>query len=345
MPSSPSLKRILIIQTAFLGDVILATGIVHKLRLTYSNAKIDFLLKKENAHVLQGHPDIDNLILFDKSTKWKELWRLIKIIRKEKYDLVVNLHRFASSGILATLSNATITVGFDKNPLSTFYTTSVPHVLGSRANPFHEIQRNHSLITDFVDDIPEKPFLQITPEVLQKTREYRQGSYVCIAPTSVWYTKQLPEEKWAALIRKIPETTTIYLLGGTTDHDKCERIKNNARRNNVKILAGKLSIQASAAVMKEAVLNFVNDSAPTHLASAVDGAVCTVYCSTVPDFGFGPLSSFSRIVETTEVLSCRPCNLHGYKNCPLTHFKCATTIEVDTMYKYYLEAMEYKNLK
>lgn len=340
MTSAPSLKRILIIQTAFLGDVILATGIVHKLRLTYPNAKIDFLLKKENAHVLAGHPDIDNLILFDRSSKWKELLRLIKIIRKEKYDLLVNLHRFASSGILATLSNATITVGFDKNPFSTFYTTAVPHVLGSRTNPFHEIQRNHSLIIDFVDELPEKPFLKITSEVLQTTKEYRQGSYVCIAPTSVWYTKQLPEEKWAALIRKIPETITIYLLGGATDHATCERIKNNARRNNVKNLAGKLSIQASAAVMKEAVLNFVNDSAPTHLASAVDAAVCTVYCSTVPEFGFGPLSSFSKIVETTEVLPCRPCNLHGYKNCPLTHFKCATTIEVETMYKYYLEAMD-----
>ncbi len=342
---STSPQKILLIQTAFLGDVILATGMVHKLRLTYPNAKIDFLLKKENAHVLANHPDIDEVILFDRKTKWKELWRLIKVIRKQKYDLVVNLHRFTSSGILTILSNATITVGFDKNPFSTFYTTTVPHILGSKSNPFHEIQRNHSLIVDFVDDLPAKPYLQITEEVLQKTKEYREGSYVCIAPNSVWYTKQLPEEKWATLIRKIPETTTIYLLGGAGDQGTCERIKNNARRNNVKILAGKLSMLASAAVMKEAVVSFVNDSAPTHLASAVDAAVCTVYCSTVPDFGFGPLSSFSRIVETKETLTCRPCNLHGYKNCPLTHFKCATTIEVEAMYQVFLEAMEYQNIK
>ena len=342
MTSKPILNKILIIQTAFLGDVILATGILHKLRLTFPQAQIDFLLKKDNAHLLEKHPDINTLLLFDKSKKWKELWRLIRQIRKEKYDLVINLHRFTSSGLLTAFANASITVGFDKNPLSTFYTTAVPHVLGSRENPFHEIQRNHSLIADYTDEFPARPYLEITTEVLQKTKEYRDGEYVCIAPTSVWYTKQLPEDKWAGLIRRIPETVTIYLMGGANDHAACERIKNNARRNNVKILAGKLSMIASAAVMKEAIVNYVNDSAPTHLASAVDAAVCTVYCSTVPDFGFGPLATFSRIIETKEVLPCRPCNLHGYKNCPLTHFKCATTIEVETLYQILVEAQEYQ---
>jgi ADP-heptose:LPS heptosyltransferase len=341
MTSQQVLKKILIIQTAFLGDVILATGILHKLRLAYPQAQIDFLLKKENAHLLENHPDIDHLLLFDKSKKWKELLRLIPLVRKEKYDLVINLHRFASSGLLTVLANASATVGFNKNPLSFFYTTAVPHVLGSRESPFHEIQRNHSLIASFTDEFPARPYLEINIEVLKKTKEYRECEYVCIAPTSVWYTKQLTEEKWAGLMRKIPENITIYLMGGANDFAPCERIKNNARRNNVKILAGKLSMIASAAVMKDAIVNFVNDSAPTHLASAVDAAVCTVYCSTVPDFGFGPLATFSRIVETKDSLPCRPCNLHGYKNCPLTHFKCASTIDVEALHLIFIEAQQY----
>lgn len=339
MDYTRSFKKILIIQTAFLGDVILATGLLHKLKLRFPLAQVDFLLKKENHHMLAGHPDVSQILTFDKSKKWKELWRIIKQVRKERYDLVVNLHRFASSGIITTFANAAITVGFDKNPFSTFFSNEVPHVLGSRDNPFHEIQRNNTLVADLTDDVVIKPYLSISNAAQAKVEEYQKSKYVCIAPNSVWYTKQWPEEKWAALLRKIPEDITIYMLGGAGDKATCERIKNNARRNHVKILAGSLTMQESAALMKGAIISFVNDSAPTHLASAVDAPVCTVYCSTVPDFGFGPLSTFSRIIETSEPLACRPCNLHGYKNCPKGHFKCAHTIDANQCYVVFQEAL------
>jgi len=91
-------------------------------------------------------------------------------------------------------------------------------------------------------------------------------------------------------------------------------------------LSGKLSFLESAALMQGAVMNFVNDSAPMHMASAMNAPVTAVYCSTVPSFGFGPLSDKSFVVETLEKLSCRPCGLHGYKDCPQGHFKCAYSI-------------------
>ena len=82
----------------------------------------------------------------------------------------------------------------------------------------------------------------------------------------------------------------------------------------------------SAALMKDAVMNFVNDSAPMHLASAVNAPLCTIYCSTVPGFGFGPLSDISEVIEVDEELNCRPCGLHGHRSCPEGHFKCALEI-------------------
>jgi heptosyltransferase-2 len=75
-------------------------------------------------------------------------------------------------------------------------------------------------------------------------------------------------------------------------------------------------------------MNYVNDSAPMHLASAMNAPTCAVYCSTVPAFGFGPLSEKSFIVEIDYPLYCRPCGLHGYNACPEKHFKCAYDIEV-----------------
>ena len=78
-------------------------------------------------------------------------------------------------------------------------------------------------------------------------------------------------------------------------------------------------------------MNYVNDSAPMHLASAVNAPVCVIYCSTVPHFGFGPLSDISNIVEVKENLDCRPCGLHGHRACPKGHFKCAQQIDVQQL--------------
>jgi heptosyltransferase-2 len=331
------MKNILVIQTAFLGDVILATAMVRNLKIAFPEANIDFLLKKENASLLLNHPDIRTVIAFDKKKKWKEMWRIIVKARKEQYDLIVNCHRFASSGIITILSGAKQTVGFDKNPLSFFYSLDIPHIIGSKGKPFHEIQRNHSLINHLVSEAPAKPYLHLDTTVESKIEAYRKHEYVCIAPSSVWFTKQTPEEKWTSLMRKIPEHVHIYLLGAAGDISLCERIKNNAKREHVKILAGKLSMLESAALMKYALINYVNDSAPTHLASAVNACVCTVYCSTVPEFGFGPVSEVAYVVEKRTALPCRPCNLHGKKNCPALHFKCGNDIDSSELYQIFEE--------
>lgn len=74
-------------------------------------------------------------------------------------------------------------------------------------------------------------------------------------------------------------------------------------------------------------MNYVNDSAPLHIASAMNAPITAVFCSTVPAFGFGPLSDHSKIIETKLMLDCRPCGLHGFKSCPKGHFKCALSIE------------------
>jgi heptosyltransferase-2 len=93
-------------------------------------------------------------------------------------------------------------------------------------------------------------------------------------------------------------------------------------------LCGQLSFLQSAALMKDALMNYVNDSAPMHFASAVNAPVTAIYCSTLPAFGFGPLSDNSRVVEIRENLYCRPCGLHGKKACPEGHFRCAYDINL-----------------
>lgn len=121
----------------------------------------------------------------------------------------------------------------------------------------------------------------------------------------------------------LPKGMIVYLIGGKEDIPLCELIRKSSGRENVINLAGQLSLLESAALMKNARMNFVNDSAPLHLASAVNAPVTAVFCSTIPAFGFGPLSDQSTVVETKLALDCRPCGLHGFRQCPKGHFRCA----------------------
>ena len=140
------MNKILIIQTAFLGDVILATSVVSELKNKFPNANIDFLLKKGNESLLANNPKLNSVFTFDKSTgKWKSIIRLIRQFRKEKYDLVINLHRFASSGIIAGFSGGKKRYGFKKNPFSFLYTKKFHHTIGDGT---HEVERNLSLLQD-----------------------------------------------------------------------------------------------------------------------------------------------------------------------------------------------------
>ncbi|MFT5835112.1 MAG: lipopolysaccharide heptosyltransferase II [Cognaticolwellia sp.] len=320
------MNKILIIQTAFIGDVVLATPIIEKINCFFPNAQLDFLVRKGNESLLVNHPHLHQVLIWNKKdSKYKNFYKLLKTIRLEKYDLVINIQRFLSTGVLTAFSSAKIKVGFRKNPMSFFFNKKLKHELDGT----HEVERNLSLIQDLTDDCFEMPKLHPSPQNFQKTNQLlidlniNSQNFITIAPTSVWFTKQLPAEKWAELIRRLPSDLSVCLIGGPSDFDACENIKNYVNYPNIFNLCGKLNLLESAALMSKATMNYANDSAPIHIASAMNAPMTAVFCSTVPRFGFTPLSDNHKIIETKENLSCRPCGLHGKKACPEGHFKCA----------------------
>ena len=320
------MKKILLIQTAFLGDVILATPVIEELKRIFPSASIDVLVKKGNESLLSNNPYCHNVFTFNKKEgKVKELIRLTRLIRSNNYDLAINLHRFGSSGMLMLLSNAKLKYGFQKNPFSFVYTKKFEHQIG---NGQHEVERNLSVIKEFGAKEKCRPSLFPSQQHIEKIEQYIQEEFYCIAPASVWYTKQLPKQKWIEKIKRLPADKIIYLLGGKEDITLCSEIIQHANRSNLISLAGELNLLESAALIQKATRTFVNDSGPLHLASAMNAPVTAYFCSTTPKFGFGPLSDDSIIRESTETLSCKPCGLHGFKACPKGHFKCGETIEV-----------------
>ena len=317
------MEKILIIQTAFIGDVILATPLIDTLHLQFPNAKIDFLVKKGNENLLINHPNLNKVLLLNKAKKIRSIFSLIKEIRKEKYDLVINLQRFFSSGLLTAFSAAKEKRGFKKNPLSFLFTKSFDHQIN---NGLHEVERNSAIIEDLCDKLNKKPKLYPSESDFENIFSFKKEPYYCIAPSSVWFTKQAPKSVWIKTIKSIKDKNAkIYLIGGYEDFNVCQEICQEIENKEVQNLAGKLSLMESAALIKGAKRTFVNDSGPLHLASSMNAPVTVYFCSTSPSFGFGPLSDESVVIEV-ENLSCKPCGLHGYQSCPKGHFKCGENL-------------------
>jgi len=325
------MQKILVIQTAFIGDVVLATALVESLHQQYPQAAIDVVVRKGNEHLFNEHPFINELIVWDKKQhKYLNWLSILKKIRAKKYDVLINLQRFAATGLWTVLSNANTTIGFDKNPFSFLFTHKVKHDVS--AGDVHEINRNHKLTESLGALQLCMPKLYPTKSDFDKVKQYQAEKYITIAPASVWFTKQFPISAWVSFLSELPFEGPIYILGGVLDKALGDQIINevgsidsNASKKIIN-LSGVLGFLASAALQQKAVMNYVNDSAPLHFCSAVNAPVTAIYCSTIPAFGFGPLSTNSFIVETQQNLSCRPCGLHGKKHCPLGHFNCAKTI-------------------
>jgi heptosyltransferase-2 len=346
------MQKILVIQTAFIGDVVLATALVESLHQQYPQAAIDVVVRKGNEPLFNEHPFINELIVWDKKQhKYLNWLSILKKIRAKKYDVLINVQRFAATGLWTVLSSAKTTIGFDKNPFSFLFTHKVKHDVAAlnqdiSVSEVHEINRNHALISSLGVLPLVKPKLYPTKSDYEKVKVYQAENYITIAPASVWFTKQFPLTAWVSFINELKFEGPIYILGGPTDkalgdtimnevvsldsktfNDTSTRSTNSTASTKIINLSGDLGFLASAALQQKAVLNYVNDSAPMHFCSAVNAPVVAIYCSTIPAFGFGPLSTNSFIVETQTQLACRPCGLHGKKHCPLGHFNCAHSIE------------------
>ena len=343
------MRRILVIQTAFIGDVVLATALLQNLHAAYPSAIIDILVRQGADELFTDHPYINEVHVWNKKkNKYQHLFQIIQTIRRIKYDVVINVQRYLATGIITVLSGAKKTIGFDKNPLSFLFSEVVAHQFGAAAQAaeaggraaaaggaaaqnsnssfLHETSRNHALLASLTTAPVAKPALYPSAANFAAVQKWQGAPYICMSPGSVWETKKMPAKNWIDLINAVPTNYTIYLMGAPNETALCAEILSGSSRGGVVNIAGELNLLEAAALIKGARLNYVNDSAPMHLASATNAPVAAIYCSTIPAFGYGPLSDTQFVVETLEHLPCKPCGLHGKKACPLGHFYCGHTI-------------------
>lgn len=321
-------NKILVIQTAFIGDVILATSLLETLHANFPEGKIDIVVRKGNESLFNNHPFINKVYVWNKAqNKTKNLFSILKEVRNEKYDLVLGVQRFFNAGLLAAFSKGKQIIGFNKNPLSFLFHKKVDHQI---SNGKHEVERNYDLIQTIAPVFKKELKLYPSADDFKKISAFANEEYIVIAPASVWFTKQYPFEKWIEFLNEL-KNIKCFIIGAPSDADLAKKLISTTSNTQVESLCGQLNLLQSAALMQGAKMNFVNDSAPQHLASSVNAPTTALFCSTVPDFGFGPLAENSKVIEVEQNLDCRPCGLHGHQSCPKGHFKCGFEINTSQL--------------
>jgi heptosyltransferase-2 len=323
--------RILFIQTAFLGDAILSLPALEILKQKFPDSIIDILCIPETEEVFANSPFVNETLVLDKRKSHKSIFNLLKFskeIKNKKYNLIYSSHRSFRTSLLVLFSEVKESYGFSNSSFSFIYKTLVPYI-----KEHHEVKRNLDLVyhPDKIEDWKLLPKVIVTDEVkLRLTKiliDFKNKKKIVIAPGSIWFTKKYPAEKFKNIANQLSKLGyQIFLIGSKADRELCESIKNN--QSEIVNFAGEFSFIETVELLSNCNLLISNDSAPTHMGMCADIPVLTIYCSTVPEFGFYPYNKFSEFISING-LSCKPCGIHGHKECPLDHFKCANNLNED----------------
>jgi heptosyltransferase-2 len=313
----------LVVQTAFLGDVVLTTPLISLLAERYG--PVDVVTTPAAASLLDHHPAVHDVLRYDKhgaDRGWKAFRRLGAELRTRRYERVYLPHRSLRSAVLALWSGAGERIGFADSPAALTYTSRVP-----RAREGHEVERLVALAEVRPEESVPPVSLGLAPTDLAAAdawlASHGVGSdFVALAPGSVWATKRWPY--YAELAAGLDRTSVI--IGSAEDTSLAQAIVAAAGGRAISA-TGALSLRGSAALIQRAGLLVTNDSAPLHLATAVGTPVVAVFGPTVPEFGFGPRRA-DDIVLGHDELPCRPCSRHGPPVCPLGHHRCMRDLSV-----------------
>ncbi len=314
--------RVLIIQTAFAGDLILTLPLVQETKRLIPDASITVLCIPSTAALLANHPAIDTVLVYDKRRADPSLAFLARQLRRQRFSLCLCPHRSLRSAVLARCSGARHRIGFDIPGTRWAFTHVVPHTRSS-----HEVERNLSLLATLHPDVDLAARPTLHPSAADEAAAagvidaLPVGRPVAVlAPGSVWATKRWTTEGFADVAAALEPRFSVVLLGGPEDRPLCDEVvqRSGGHGSNA---AGRLSFLASAALIRRAAVLITNDSAPIHLATAMGTPTVAIFGATIPEFGFTPFHIPHRIVQV-DGLPCRPCGIHGGQRCPIQTFDC-----------------------
>ncbi len=325
-----------ILQTAFIGDVALTGSLAQALKKAARASELHFITTPQAAPLAECFAAVDRVHVFDKRGKHKGLSGLRRFateLKSKRFNTMLVPHRSVRSTLLARMSEADITIGFDAAALSFLYSKRAAYRLHQ-----HEVERNLELLrllADCADVEAPQVELRIPSQAQESVKNLldeaglrEADNIVAIAPGSVWATKRWPRGSFGEVIRQMQaEDCRPLLVGGPDDVELCSRL---AAESDAPTLAGRTSLPEMLALLARCRQILTNDSAPTHLANLAGCPAAVLFGPTIPEFGFAPRAEHDRILQAGP-MSCRPCSIHGPRRCPLGTHACMHEISVQSV--------------
>jgi len=316
--------KILIIRFSSIGDIVLTTPVPRCIKTQVKNAEVHFVTKLQYKTILENNPHIDKLFLLK-----EDLNELISELKKENYDVVIDLHNNLRTRIikwkLGVKSFSFNKLNIEKWLMVNLKINKLPdvHIVDRYLETTKSLGVKNDLLglDYFISEKDEVPWSSF-PET------HRNG-FIAYAIGAQHETKKLPLEKMIELCKKINQP--IVLLGGKEDVDNAEKIQAAFEKENSQHIfnaCGKFNLNQSAAILRKSKLVFSHDTGLMHIAAALKKEVYSIWGNTIPAFGMYPYQTKFHVLENKN-LNCRPCSKIGFHKCPKGHFKCMNEMVFD----------------
>lgn len=324
-------RKILFVQTAFLGDVVFSTALLRGIRALFPRAEVTFLASPRGGGLLEGDGDVEEIIFYDKRGADRglvALRRLVGRIRRDRYDLVVSPHRSFRSAVIARFSGAPSRLGFRSGWGRWAFNMGVPWPRAER-KPY---RRELGLLAGLGASVPSVgPSLTAGEDAREGIRRLlgeegigEDETLVGLVTGTVWPTKKWPLEHFLELAERVRALSGVRLLilGGPEERAEGERFTS---LEGVVNLAGRTTLSQLPALLEACSVVVAGDTGPLHAAMAVGTPVVALFGPTdEKQFEFGEGDSC-----LTVDLACRTCRPHGSLRCPEGDWRCMPEITVD----------------
>lgn len=348
-------RKILVIQTAFLGDLLLSVPMLKRLHLQIPNVEIHLICRKGFGELLKKTGVVDQTFEIQKKNK-DSYQGALKAAAQHEYELLISPHESFTTARMVAKIKAPKKISYKKWWNFLFYNEriekdfSLPDSLRQMsllknhdpdlANKLMEWKKaEHAWKTQnpgengFLSPVPEwaSPIVNSSMSANEARQKFSfNKKFVCLFPGSVWATKQWTETGYVELGQRLSEKYQIVVMGGPGEEALATRVAEKIPDS--KNLAGHCSLEETLAILALADLVVTNDSAGQHLAALAGAKTVSVFGPTVLPFGFRPWNSRAIVVERLG-LSCRPCGKHGPMKCPIGTHECMKSISAGEVYQ------------
>ncbi|SHM56371.1 lipopolysaccharide heptosyltransferase II [Halanaerobium congolense] len=347
------IKRIVVIDLLYLGDLLFAHPFFEGLRELFPEARIDLVANSNFSGIMRANNNIDHVYSYNKNWPTARSYNFAKKLKMNNYQLGINIHGNWRTALLLKLISPAQSIGYGGKGRGIFLDEEVEKNINSHMIEFYlefldQLQQSQLLEDYFVknkvtsDNTASKsshkniepqnskkafPTLSVAEDYQQKAelKLKKMGlkledEFIVLNTGGSWKTKRWPEEYFAEIADQLAKKNYMILfVGGPSDTERvnyiCNKIDN---QNMIYNLSGKTSLLELAAVLQRAKLMVSGDTGPVHVAAAVGINTAAIFGPSDEEM-YAPRGKGKNILIKNVDLSCRPCGEH---ECPLDHFKC-----------------------